>query len=100
MIGVGLCDRHKHCITGVCFSKSPVAVAAPSGLAAHNIKGQTLHSQFKLYPQKGGRQKRYQPLLRDQVKVLRNGDLLLLIIDEVITTCATVLLCVWLCVCG
>ena len=64
-------------------SGDPVAIGAPSGLAAFNVHGKTIHAMFKLYPQKRGKKKAYQPLNRDQIKSLKNKHLLLLIIDEV-----------------
>ena len=58
-------------------TKKKIAVLAPTGVAALNIKGQTIHSFFKFKPRL---------LTRDSIKVKRNKiyeKLQMLIIDEI-----------------
>ncbi len=62
----------------------PVALAAPTGLAAHNIHGTTLHSLFKIFPAKPGLKEEWKSLDRGQIKEMKNPNLKLLIVDEVL----------------
>ncbi len=62
----------------------PVALAAPTGLAAHNIRGTTLHSMFKMFPAKPGLKEQWKSLDRGQIKEMKNPNLKLLIVDEVL----------------
>ena len=90
--GAGVGKSHLiKCIYGACSkilrsSESPgdisVLLLAPTGTAAHNIHGQTIHSAFKI-PVPPGRN--YQPLSSDVLNSLRAelDSLKIIILDEV-----------------
>jgi len=71
----------------------PVVVAAPTGLAAFNINGTTIHRVLSL-PVEHGKPADYCPLQQEQLTTLRATlrDLKLLIIDEVSMVSSLVLL--------
>ena len=60
-------------------------VAAPTGLAAFNVGGVTIHCLFQLPIEHEGKTATYWPLSKDALKVMRNtlSQMRLLIIDEV-----------------
>ena len=68
-----------------------VLLTAPTGVAAFNVNGMTLHSAFLLG---GGKYGRFQPLTHDKLNTLRSklSKLVLLIIDEVSMVGANMLL--------
>ena len=61
-----------------------VAVAAPTGIAAFNIIGLTIHPLLQL-PVEHGKAPQYCPLSDDNLKIVRQWlhNLVLLIIDEI-----------------
>ena len=65
-------------------SSVTVAVTAPTGLAAYNIEGMTLHRLFML-PVEHGTTAKYNKLTPDSLKILKKAleELQLLIIDEI-----------------
>ena len=68
-------------------------VAAPTGLAAFNVGGVTIHRLFQLPIEHEGKTATYWPLSKDALKVMRNtlSQMQLLIIDEVLGECWTLL---------
>ena len=61
------------------------ALAAPTGLAAFNIDGVTVHRLFQLPVEHDSKTSIYWPLPKESLKVMRNGfrNVKLIIIDEV-----------------
>ena len=61
------------------------ALCAPTGLAAYNISGVTVHRLFQLPVEHEGKTSTYWPLPKESVKIMRNGfrHVKLIIIDEV-----------------
>eukprot|EP00731_Ephydatia_muelleri_P023421 Em0015g1004a len=74
------------------------ALCAPTGLAAYNINGVTVHRLFQLPVEHEGKTSTYWPLPKESVKVMRNGfrHLKLIIIDEVSMLSSLNLACIHL----
>ena len=71
--------------TWVCTAtEKHVAVTAPTGIAAFNINGLTIHRLLQL-PVEHGKTPQYRPLSDDSLKIIRQRfhNLILLIIDEI-----------------
>ena len=80
----------------ICDKPADIALTAPTGLAAANIDGLTLHSLFNLPVEHGELQPKYKALKQNSVQQTRTvlKDLALLVIDEISMVSAQLLMLV------
>ncbi len=73
-------------------TKKKIAVLAPTGVAALNVRGQTIHSFFRFHPNITAEQARRKRLRPDQQKLYKNLETV--VIDEVSMTRADLMDCI------